>query len=93
MLYYTVAIKSAITFFPVEGFQRILDMLFYEKSASFDTKIVSLPFFSGYNPNLSYIYHTIRAYGLNNLPRQRQEINIAYPYIGTSKLYLHQHKV
>ena len=30
-----------------------------KNSASFDTKIVSLPIFSGYDLNLSYIYHTI----------------------------------
>ena len=29
-----------------------------KNSASFDTKIVSLPIFSGYDLNLSYIYHT-----------------------------------
>ena len=30
-----------------------------KNSASFDTKIVSLPIFSGYDQNLSYIYCTI----------------------------------
>jgi len=30
-----------------------------KNSASFDTKIVSLPIFSGYDPYLSYIYYTI----------------------------------
>ena len=30
-----------------------------KNSASFDTKIVSLPIFSGYDLNLSYIYHTM----------------------------------
>ena len=31
-----------------------------KNSASFDTKIVSLPIFSGYDQNLSYIYCTIK---------------------------------
>ncbi len=32
-----------------------------KNSASFDTKIVSLPIFSGYDPYLNYIYCTIIA--------------------------------